>query len=67
MSYKVTLTMAEWDAINKTAEENTARFAKWIADDHQNPEKAVWLKSVKARYEVWKKIEQSLIDAEVID
>jgi hypothetical protein len=66
MSYKVTLTHEQWTAIDAVAEENVNRFAGWIADNCDNPEKANWVASVKPRYEVWKDIRQSLIDSEYL-
>ena len=65
MSHKVTLTTKQWSAIEEQTKEHIDRFSSWLAD-HYGEEKpnTVWLDSVKERYELWKDIQQALLDSE---
>jgi hypothetical protein len=62
LKHEVVLTTEQWRAIDELADEHIARYANWIAKDFQNPDKAEWLKSVKARYELWQDISHALLD-----
>ena len=67
MSYKITFTQAEWEAIEKWAEEECNRYANWIADDFDNPNKASWIERIRAKRGVLLDIRSSLINGEVVD
>lgn len=66
MNYQIKLTHEQWKAIDETATENVNRFAGWLADSYGNDDSNnAWLASVKERYELWKTIQQTLIDSQV--
>lgn len=67
MQHKVTLTTEQWQAIDALAEEHVNRFAGWIAEDYQKPEKATWLASVKTRFDMWSDIRHALLQSEDLD
>jgi len=67
MNYKVTFTPAEWEAVEKWAEEECNKYANWIADEFDKPDKARWVEKIRARREVLLDIKKSLLDGEVVD
>ena len=66
LKHNVTITSEQWRAINKETEENINRYASWIADDFQDPEKKAWVITIKQRYGMWCDIRQALHDCDDI-
>lgn len=65
MNHKVTLTTKQWEAIEEQTKEHINRFSNWLADRYgEEKPNVVWLDSVKERYELWKDIQQALLDSE---